>query len=55
MQASPHLDKISDEMSSFYPVLYVKADINFYFSEGISKFNNRYLKKGQKLFISGRA
>lgn len=45
MQASPHLDKISDEMSSFYPVLYVKADINFYFSEGICQFNNRYLKK----------
>lgn len=45
----PDLDKIFDELGCFNPVLYIKAYINFYFSEGICQFNNRYLKKKDRL------
>lgn len=47
--ALPNLDKIFDELGCFNPVLYIKAYINFYFSEGICQFNNRYLQKKDSL------
>lgn len=45
MRVLPNLDKIFDELGCFNPILYIKAYIDFYFSEGICQFNNRYLQK----------
>lgn len=52
MRVLPNLDKIFDELGCFNPILYIKAYIDFYFSEGICQFNNRYLQKKDTIKVN---